>query len=86
MVKLDRQSASRKPIVPWYDSEAVCLAMLILMFLVFLFGYSGLTLVRATPQYSDYSWAPIFLMTASGIIIGSTTIRLIRRYVTRRFK
>jgi hypothetical protein len=85
MVKLDRQSASRKTIVPWYDSEAACLVMLILMFLVFLFGYSGLSLVRDTPIYSDFSWVPIFLMTASGIIIGSTTIRLIRRYVKRRF-
>ncbi len=86
MVKLDHQSASRKPIVPWYDSEAVCLATIILMFFVFLFGYTGLTLVQETPVYSDYSWAPIFLMTASGIIIGSITIRLIRRYVARRFQ
>jgi len=86
MVTLDRQSASRKPIVPWYDSEAVCLVTLILMFLVFLFGYSGLTLIQEIPAYSDYSWVPVFLMTASGIIISSTTIRLIRRYVTRRFQ
>ena len=86
MVTLDRQSASRKPIVPWYDSEAACLGTLILMFFVFLFGYSGLALVRETPLYSDFSWVPILLMTASGIIIGSTTIRLVRRYVTRRFQ
>lgn len=85
MVKLDRQSASRKPIIPWYDSEAVCLVTIILMFFVFIFGYVGLNLTRETSTYPDYSWIPILLMAASGIIIVSTTIRLIRRYVARRF-
>jgi hypothetical protein len=86
MVKLDRQSTSRKPIVPWYDSEAACLVTIILMFFIFLFGYVGLNITRETSAYTDYSWIPIFVMAASGAIIISTTVRLIKRYATRRFQ
>jgi len=86
MVKLDRQLASRKSIIPWYDSEAVCLATIILMFFVFIFGYAGLTLTREIPANADYAWIPILLMAASGIIIVSTTIRLVKRYAVRRFQ
>ena len=85
MVTLDRQSASRKPIIPWYDSEAACLVTIFLMFIVFIFGYSGLVLTQETTRYSGYGRIPIFLMAASGIIIVSITIRLIRRYIARRF-
>lgn len=85
MVKLDHQSVSRKTIIPWYDSEAVCLVIIIIMFFVFIFGYIGLTLTRETSVYQGHSWIPILLMAASGIIILSITIRLIRRYIARRF-
>jgi len=85
MVKLDRQSVSRKTIISWYDSEAVCLVIIILLFFVFMFGYIGLTLARGTSVYQGHSWIPILLMAASGLIILSITIRLIRRYIARRF-
>ena len=85
MAEIDHQLAPRKIIIPWYDSESVCLAMIILMFFVFMFGYIGLTLTRETSVYQGHSWIPILLMAASGIIILSITIRLIRRYIARRF-
>ena len=85
MAKLNRQSIPRKTIISWYDSEAVCLVMIILMFFVFMFGYIGLTLARETSVYQGHSWIPILLMAASGTIILSITIRLIRRYIFRRF-
>ncbi|MEA3230877.1 MAG: hypothetical protein U9Q05_03870 [Thermodesulfobacteriota bacterium] len=85
MVKLDRQSVSRKTIIPWYDSESACLVIIILMFFVFMFGYIGLSLARETSVYQGHSWMPILLMAASGIIILSITIRLIRRYIARHF-
>jgi len=55
------------------------------MFFVFMFGYIGLTLARGTSVYQGHSWIPILLMAASGLIILSITIRLIRRYIARRF-
>jgi hypothetical protein len=85
-MKLDRQPASRRSIIPWYDSEAVCLVTIILMFFVFIFGFSGLTLTLEMPANAQYAWIPILLMVASGIIIVSTTIRLIKRYAVRRFQ
>lgn len=86
MVTLDRQPASRKPITPWYDSESACLVWIALMFFVFIFGYVGWVVTHETAAYLGYAWAPIFLMTASGIVILSTTIRLVRRYAARRFQ
>jgi hypothetical protein len=85
MTELDYQSEHRKTITPWYDSEAACLVMIILMFFVFMFGYIGLTLARETTIYRGHSWVPILLMSASGIIIVSITIRLTKRYIIRRF-
>jgi len=55
------------------------------MFFVFMFGYIGLTLTRETSVYQSHFWIPILLMAASGIIILSITIRLVRRYIARRF-
>jgi len=84
MNTLDHRTAYRKTIVPWYDSEAICLVMIILMLLVLIFAYIGLRVTQDILAYADYLWIPVLLMTISITIILSTTIRLIRRHISRR--
>lgn len=70
----------RKAIVPWYDSETVCIAVIVFMFIVLLFGCAGIFVAREQLAYHKYTWAPLLLVILSGGVIVSTAIRLIRRY------
>ncbi|WP_124330488.1 hypothetical protein [Desulfonema ishimotonii] len=67
--------------MPWYDSEAACLVVIIFSDLVFLFSAAGLSVAFEVSAFADYSWVPMLLMTMSGGVIISTTLRLIRRYI-----
>jgi len=70
----------RKIIIPWYDSEPVCLLTILFMDTVFLFSAAGITLVREMPEYQRHIWVPAVLAGLSLYVIFSVTIRLIRRY------
>lgn len=80
-MKLDDSPVFRKKIVPWYDSEPVCLVMIMLMDAVYLFSAAGVTVARTTPEYGHHIWVPALLMLLSGGVIISTTFRLISRYI-----
>jgi hypothetical protein len=83
-MRIDQNPLFRKVIVPWYDSEAACYIVFFFMFLVFLFGFAGISAARENIAYHEHVWAPVLLVVMSGGVIISTTIRLIRRY-SRRF-
>lgn len=85
MDKLDHHSDTRKTIIPWYDSESICLSVIVIMIVVFSFGFIGFGVARETANFKTHVWVPIFLMTASGVVILSTGIRLIRRILYRRY-
>lgn len=82
-MRLDKNPVYRKVIVPWYDSEAACFIMIILMGFVFLFGLAGVLATRETVEYREYIWVPVFLMVMSAGVIVSTAIRLAKRYAYR---
>ena len=79
-MRLDQNPVYRKVILPWYDSELVCLILIVLLFIVFLFGFIGISVASESISYGSYIWVPIVLTVLSGGIILSITIRLIRRY------
>lgn len=83
MMRLDENPVFRKVIVPWYDAEALCIAVIIMMFFVFLFGIAGITVARQSPDYHEHIWVPIILIVLSVFVIISTTVRLIKRYIVR---
>jgi len=83
-MRIDQNPLFRKVIVPWYDSEAPCYIVIFFMFLVFLFGFAGISASRETIEYHEDVWVPVLLMVMSGGVLISTTIRLIKRY-SRRF-
>ena len=76
----------RKVIVPWYDSETACLIVIVFMLLVCLFGLAGISVARENVEYNQYIWIAFLLVVLSGMVIISTTIRLIKRFISRHSK
>ena len=75
----------RKVIVPWYDSETVCLVTIILMVALFWFGVLGIWVARESETYYswEYLWVPIGIVAMSCVVIVTTTFRLIKRFAFR---
>jgi hypothetical protein len=69
----------RRAIVPWYDSETACTAVLVLMGLVLLFGLVGLYVAQDRAEYQEHVWVPAVLVMLSVGVIISTAVRMIRR-------
>jgi hypothetical protein len=76
----------RKDIVPWYDSETACLIIIVFMLLVCLFSFAGISVARENFEYNQYIWVAVLLLVLSGVVIISTTIRLIKRFTSRHLK
>jgi hypothetical protein len=85
-MRIDQNPVFRKTIVPWYDSESVCIGVIVFMLIVFLFGFVGISVARETVEYYGYVWIAVLLVVMSGIVIFSTTIRLIKRHSRRYSK
>ena len=75
-----RNPLFRKNVAPWYDTEAVCTIVLVLMVAVLLFGFFGVRVARDNPAYQGYVWVPIVLILMGLFVIISTVIRLIKRF------
>lgn len=84
MTQLDLNGhVHRKTIVPWHDTESVCLFFLILMLAVFWFGIFGIQEgMESAGSFMDL-WVPVTLVTLSSFVIVSITARLVRRYLGR---
>ena len=86
-MRLDqRNPVYRKVIVPWWDSEVACLLVIIFMFIVFLFGMMGISVAHESLEYRPFVWVPVTVVVLSAFVILSTTIRLIRRYMSLKRK
>ena len=85
-MRIDQNPVFRKTIVPWYDSESVCIGVIVFMLIVFLFGFVGISVAREKVEYYGYVWIAVLLVVMSGIVIFSTTIRLIKRHSRRYSK
>ncbi len=73
----------RKAIVPWYDSESWCLAVVVFMFAVVLFALIGIKVSDEIPRYGAFLWVPVLLAAMAAGVIVSITVRLIKRYAFR---
>jgi len=83
-MKDDRSPLFRKTISPWYDTEASCIAVIILMVVVLLFSLCGIWVARSDPEYGSHLWLPLGLTVMCLYVIVSTTVRLIRRKFSHR--
>ena len=73
----------RKEIIHWYNSNPVYLFLILVMFIVFLFGVAGISVSRENTEYHGNAWIAVLLMVMSMGVIVSTTIRLVKRYSDR---
>ena len=70
-------------IIPWYDSDALCIIAMTLLIVVFLFGLTGIRVSNETPEFKNYAWTAIVLTALSGFTVLSLGIRLAARYFDR---
>ena len=79
-MRLDQSFVKKKVIIPWYDSEMLCIFTIVLLFIFFFFGIAGISVVNQNPEYFEHLWVPVLVAAMSGGLILSITIRLIKRY------
>ena len=82
-MRLDEKPLFKKAPVPWYETERACFLLIIAMFILFLFGFAGVSVAYENAEYGEYLPMPVLLIILSGTIIVSTVVRLIRRYIER---
>jgi ABC-type transport system involved in cytochrome c biogenesis permease component len=70
----------RKEIVRWYNSSTACFVIIFFMLLVLLFGIAGISVAHENAEYQGYAWVAVLLAALSGVVIASTSIRLLKRY------
>jgi nitrogen fixation/metabolism regulation signal transduction histidine kinase len=85
-MRIDQNPLFRKTIIPWYDSEAVCIVVIVFMMIVFFFGVVGISVARENSEYHGYVWIAVLLVVMSAAVIFSTIIRLIKRHARRYSK
>lgn len=85
-MRINQNPVYRKTIVPWYDSETVCIGVIVFMVIVFSFGAVGISVAWETAEYHGYVWIAALLVVMSGWVIFSTIIRLIKRHARRYSK
>ena len=83
VMRYDEKPVHRKLIVPWYDSRATCLVVILSMLMVFLFALSGVSAAGESPIRHKVIWLPILLMGLSAAVIVSTSVRLFKRFKHR---
>lgn len=86
MIPPIRESDYPRRFIPWYDSQALGLAVILLSGLILLFGIIGIGVARANPLYLPFIWVPILLILLCGLLIASIALRLILRSMTRLFR
>jgi len=79
-MRLDQNPLFRRVIIPWYDSDALCIIVIVLMFFVLLFSIAGIFVVFENIDYRNYLWLPGLLIMLSGSVFILTSIRLSKRH------
>jgi len=82
-MQLDLKPVHRKVIVPWYDSDVVCIATLMLAGFVLLIGVCGIHVAYETAESRQYLWIPGLVFALGLAVFLSVSVRLIYRYVQR---
>lgn len=82
-MRLDPNPSFRKVIVPWYDSESICVAVIILMIFVFLFSMVGVSLAISQDTSRPHIWVPVLLLFLSAFVIVSLMLHLLKRFAAR---
>jgi hypothetical protein len=80
-MRIEQNPIHRRIIIPWYDSDAACIALMTMMLLVLIFGIFGIVVSQETQEYNGHRWIAILLAGLSGWVILSAGMRLIGRLI-----
>lgn len=83
---LDPNPLFRKTITPWYDSNATCWVLLVVMLVTMLFSWAGIAAALGNPAYRVFSWLPILLLVFSFMVAVSVGYRLFMRRRDRQLQ
>ncbi len=83
-MSIEQNPIHRRVIIPWYDSDAACIALMAAMLLILIFGIFGIAVSQETQEYNGHRWIAILLTGLSGWIFLSAGMRLIGRLVHHR--
>jgi zinc transporter ZupT len=75
----DMKSESRKTASAFNYSVVTTAAILALLGALLAFGLIGASIARGFVSFRDYAWIPRLLSVASGFLLATTLLRLIRR-------
>ena len=78
-MQLDQTPSFRKAITPWYDSAFVCWALIIFLFLVFLFSLFGIYVATEDVAFTPHLWFPEGLAFLSFFLMLKVFFRMRRR-------
>jgi hypothetical protein len=85
-MRLDPNPLFRKMIAPWYDNTATGIIVIVVMTLIMLFAWVGITTAQANPAYQHLIYLPIFLLLLCLWVCVSVGYRLARRYYDRHLQ
>ena len=85
-MRLRKKPSFRKVVKPWYDSDPFCIAISILMALVFFFSMLGVGVALKHAQYQRHWWLPLELGILSGILLATNLIRILTRVIKRHME
>lgn len=74
----------REAALPWYDSDKLCLIIMVFMALVNFFGWAGLSTAFSKPEWKGYWHLPVILLVASSFVFLSVIRRIIVRHLIKK--
>jgi hypothetical protein len=79
-MQLDPNPSFRRVIPPWYDTDAFCYVLILLMAAVLLFSLVGVSVAWESPEFQGHLWLPALLSVLSLSVLISIFLRLLRRH------
>lgn len=80
-MRLDPNPLFRRVITPWYDSNTVCVLLLVAMGVLIGFSIIGIVAAREVTAYHAHTWVPVTLLILSLFVFFSVIVRMIQRSV-----
>jgi hypothetical protein len=79
MIQIEKSPIYRKVIIPWYDSDALCFAMIVFLIFICSFSIAGVFVALETLQFHRETWLPVLLFLLSFYVCVSASVRFVLR-------
>lgn len=79
MIQIEKNPIYRKVIIPWYDSDGLCFAMIFFLIFICSFSIAGIFVALDSPRFQGEIWLPFLLFLLSFYTVVSASVRFILR-------